>query len=141
MAQEGNILITPFRTAFPQLGDKQKDFFIGSSERPRDFWVRFENGKLNILSQSTNCSNIVIQRREFSGSECLYVLYQPESEGKLLDSKVEIYARDWVELAEHLQPTRSRFFQEPFLNLMRQIGGDPAYADRYILASLGDDDD
>lgn len=140
MAQESNILITPFYTAFPQLEGKH-EFFIGTPERKRLFWVRLEKDKLKVWSSAANCSNVVIQSREFNGVECLYVLYQPESEGKIVDSTVEIYARDWTELAEHLQPARSRYFQEPFLDLMRQIGGDPAYADRYVAVTQGDDDD
>lgn len=138
MAQEGNILTTPFCNAFPQLGENWTEFSIQTPER---FWIRFEKQKLSIWSPATNFSNVVIDSRDCGGSPCLHVHYKREENGHIIDGKEDIYARDWIELADYLEPVKSRYFQQAFLDLMRQIGGDPAKASAYTLAEKDADND
>ncbi|TKW61528.1 MAG: hypothetical protein DI628_02585 [Blastochloris viridis] len=138
MAQEGNILTTPFCKAFPELGENWTEFHIHSPER---FWIRFEKQKLSIWSPATNFGNVVIDSRDCGGSPCLHVHYQREENGNIIDTKDDVYARDWIELADYLAPVQSRSFQDPFLKLMRQIGGDPDHIGIYALTERGDADD
>lgn len=143
MTQEGNILIDPFFVAFSSLTDKLHDIHLDTPDRDQKFWIRYDthHDKLVFWSPATNFGTVSIHRREFEGSQCLYVIGQPEQNGTISEAKIEIYALSWKELAEQLQPLASRYFQEPFLNLMRQLGGDSEHAGRYVALHAGGDND
>jgi len=132
MALESNILLSPFRTTFG-LDARISDFLLGRPESAREMWVRFEGDTIHVWASSNNCETVGIHLRTRDGIPCLHTAFRPPATGKDLPEKIDIFAHDWLHLADQLEDTRSRSFGEVFLKLLRQVGGDPDHANLYEL--------
>jgi hypothetical protein len=130
MAQEGNILIDPFRTAFPKAGNAT-ELLLAHPHFSQPLWVWIDSDKISLRYGAATRKTMIIHLVEREGCPTLHIV----STG-LAGMATDVYAHDWLHLAEQMdQPDliTPTDLQVTFLIFMRQIGGDVGYAGAYTL--------
>ena len=128
MTPESNILIAPFRAAFPDAGHAS-DFSLGHPDCPQRIWVWFDSDKVTIRYGHATHKVLTIGLTETCGSPCLHVVLPPQQ---------DIYSHDWLHLAEQLEHLPDCDLRKASIRLMRQVGGDADFAGHYTLHPVDD---
>lgn len=133
MTQEGNILIWPFRNAFPEAGNAT-ELLVSHPHFPQNLWVWIDPDKVSLRYGAATRKTMTVHLVE--REDCCNLMT------KSFNNPTEVYAHGWLHLAEQLEQPEDAIRTEmeiTSLILMRQIGGDPGYAGAYTLK--GDFDD